>query len=153
MIRDELKNAKLYEGFSAGVASALKYLRETDLLALKPGKYEIHGKDLIAIVEEYNSKTIEQCFWEAHRRHIDVQCVVKGAEKIGYANLAALNMIQPYNDEKDFMKLDDPNSIGEFMVIRAGSFVVLGPEDAHMPGLAVTTPAPTKKVVMKVKIA
>lgn len=153
MIRDELKNAHLYEGLGAGIASALRYLRSTDLDALAPGRYEIDGKDLIAIVEEYNSKTLEQCFWEAHRRHIDVQCVVRGAEKIGYANLAALNVIQAYSEEKDFLKLGDPAGAGEFMTIRAGSFVILGPEDAHLPGLAVTTPAPTKKVVMKVRIS
>lgn len=153
MIRDELKNAQLYEGLGAGIAAALRYLRATDLAALPAGKHEIAGKDLIAIVEEYHSRTHAQCFWEAHRRHIDVQCVVRGAEKIGYANLGALNVTQPYNEEKDVMKLDDPAGVGEFMTIRAGSFVILGPEDAHMPCLAVTEPAPTKKVVMKVRIA
>lgn len=152
MVRDELTNAHLYEGLGAGIASALRYLREIDLKALAPGRYDIHGKDLIAIVEEYPSKPLEKCFWEAHRKYIDVQHVVSGAERMGYANLEALKVQQNYDAEKDFMKLEDPSGVGELMTIRAGAFVIFGPQDAHMPGLAVTSPEPVKKVVMKVKV-
>ena len=149
MVRDELKNAHLYEGLGAGIASALRYLRETDLLALKPGKYEIRGKDLIAIVEEYPSKPLEKCFWEAHRKYIDVQHVVSGAERMGYANLAALIVRRPYDADKDLLVLDGQ---GDFFTVRTGMFTVFTPQDAHMPCLVAGEPAQVRKVVVKVAV-
>ena len=40
----------------------------------------------------------------------------------------------------------------ELVYVPAGSFAILMPQDAHMPGIAVTQPAPVRKVVVKVKV-
>ena len=152
MILDTLEHAALYAGLTPGIAAALNFLRGTDLAALPTGKHEISGKDLIAIVEEYESRPLEKCFWEAHRKHIDVQCVVRGSERMGHAELARLTVTQPYLEEKDVMKLADPGHAGSFVSVRAGAFAIFFPHDAHIPGLADGAPAPVKKVVMKVRL-
>jgi len=152
MIHDTLAHAALYASLTPGIAAALNYLRETDLAALPTGKHEIDGKDLIAIVEEYESRPPEKCFWEAHRKYIDVQCVVRGAERMGHAELARLTVTQPYLDEKDALKFADPDGAGSYVTVRAGSFAIFFPHDAHLPGLADGVPAPVKKVVMKVRV-
>ena len=152
MIHDTLEHTALYAGITPGIAAALKYLRETDLANLPTGRHEISGKDLIAIVEEYESRPPEKCFWEAHRKYIDVQCVVRGAERMGHAELARLTVTQAYLEEKDVLKLADPERAGSFVNVRAGSFAIFFPHDAHMPGLADGAPAPVKKVVLKVRV-
>ena len=42
---------------------------------------------------------------------------------------------------------------GSFVLMPAGMFVILGPQDAHMPQIAVSDPSPVVKVVCKVAVA
>ncbi|MFA6108145.1 MAG: YhcH/YjgK/YiaL family protein [Candidatus Latescibacterota bacterium] len=147
MIIDELKHAASYYGLSPRLEAALRYLERTDFSQVATGRYEIEGDAVFALVQEYQTKPREQGAWEAHRRYLDVQYVVSGAESMGFA---AIDRLQAgaYDAERDFVKLDGD---GEFVKLRAGSFVVLAPQDAHMPGMAIAGPLPVKKVVVKVR--
>ena len=147
MIIDQLKNASMYFGLGPRVEAALRYLQGTDFEQVEPGRYEIDGDRVFALVQEYESKPKEEGFWEAHRQYVDVQYVASGAEHMGYAPAERLQA-GVYDAEKDFLKLDGD---GEFLKVRAGSFVILAPQDAHMPGTAITAPQPVKKVVVKVR--
>jgi YhcH/YjgK/YiaL family protein len=98
--------------------------------------------------QEYNSKLPEQGKWEAHRRYIDLQYITVGTERIGYAHLSRLAQ-GDYNLEKDFLAL---TGTGDFVTLSAGDFMLLFPEDAHMPGMAVDAPIPVKKVVVKIAV-
>ena len=148
MIFDDLSNASLYYGVHPGVEKALRYLLDTDLEQIAEGRYEIEGDSVFALVQQYASKPKEEGFWEAHRQYADVQYVVSGTEHMGYARAESLDA-EPYDAEKDFIKL---RGEGSFLVMRAGLFIVLHPQDAHMPGMAITTPAPVRKVVVKVRL-
>jgi biofilm protein TabA len=53
----------------------------------------------------------------------------------------------PYDEGKDFLKLSGD---GGFCRMTGGMFMVLYPQDAHMPGIAIDGPVPVKKIVMKV---
>ena len=147
MIIDELKNAAEYYELGDRIEIALKYLAATDFLALDPGRYEIDGENIFAIVESYNSKPMEAGFWEAHIKHLDVQFVAAGEERLGYAPVTGLKP-NPYDEERDFYKLE---GTGDFVTLRAGQFAILKPLDAHMPGIFVNEPSPVKKVVVKIR--
>jgi biofilm protein TabA len=99
--------------------------------------------------QEYISKLPEQGKWEAHRRYIDLQYVALGTERIGYAHLSRLTQ-GDYNPDKDFQALSGD---GDFVILSAGDFMLLFPEDAHMPGMAVGDPVQVKKVVVKIAIS
>ena len=148
MIYDNIKNAHLYAGLGARFQQAFDYLQKTDLLALPVGRIELDGKNLYVMVQEYSSKLPEQGKWEAHQRYIDLQYIVSGVEKMG---LAALNRLTlgAYNPEKDFQALSGE---GVFLPLSAGDFMLLWPQDAHMPGMAIDTQTPVKKVVVKISI-
>lgn len=148
MIIDQIKNASFYFGMSERLTTALRYLQNTDLSSIEPGRYEIDGSNVYALVQQYETRLKEKGFWEAHRRYIDVQSVIEGVELIGYANLGHLK-VGEYDDAQDFLRLEGE---ADFLVIRAGTFVILTPQDAHMPGIAVASPQPVKKVVVKVCI-
>ena len=103
MIIDQLRN--LQSGFypnllsdqgpDAGLAQRLQagfhYLQTADLTNTAPGRVEIDGDQVFALVQEYNTKPKEQGFWESHRKYIDIQYVVSGSEHMGYANLSQLD--------------------------------------------------------------
>ncbi len=148
MIIDQLKNAPFYLRVTKGLTTAFHYLQNTDLTKVAPGKYEIDGSNVYALVQQYETKLKEKGRWEAHRRYLDVQYVFKGVEQIGYANLEQLQGGE-YDEAKDFWTLSGE---GDFFVVRAGTFVILAPQDGHMPGIAVSSPQPVKKIVVKVRM-
>ena len=149
MIIDTLKNAGLYRGLGERVAAGLDFLVSQDLASLPPGKIELRGNDLYALVQTYDSRPIELAKWEAHRKYIDIQLIVSGVERLGYASVDTLTVTEPYDEEKDYMLLDGP---GQYARAEPGTFLIFYPHDAHSPGVAIDSPSKVKKVVVKVRV-
>jgi YhcH/YjgK/YiaL family protein len=148
MIIDRIQNAGLYAA-DQKLARALQYLAKTDFTKMAPGKVEIDGTALFALIQTPTTRAKESAQFEVHRKYIDVQYIVEGVEIMGYAHLSALSTITPYNTENDAEFLIGE---GNFITVRAGFFVVFYPEDAHMPCLACGQPKPTRKVVIKIAV-
>lgn len=132
---------------------ALEYLRQAQGLDLSDGRMEIDGSQVYALVQSYDSKPkTDQPRFEAHRRYIDIQFIVSGKEHIGWAPLEAMQAVTDYNEAKDvFHGTVEPEAI-TFVKITAGQLAVLYPCDAHAPGFSIGTPAPVKKIVVKVLV-
>lgn len=148
MIIDRINNASLYYTIHPKFKSAFDYTASIDTATIPAGRYEIDGSAMYALVQEYNTKLKEDGKWEAHRRYIDLQYVVQGAEGIGYANIHHLKQ-REYEADKDFLPLFGD---GDVVTVSSGNFVLLFPEDAHMPGMALGDSALVKKVVIKIAV-
>ena len=148
MIIDQIPNSHLYYSLHAGIKPAFDFLLRTDPSSLSIGRYEMDGEALYAMVQQYTTKPEEQGSWEAHRRYMDLQVVIQGIEQIGYANINSLAQ-GVYDTAKDFLPL---HGAGDFMTLQNGNFTLLLPQDAHMPGIAVDSPTPVKKIVVKIRI-
>jgi YhcH/YjgK/YiaL family protein len=148
MIIDRIENASLYYEVHIKFKLAFGYIESIDTATIPAGKYEIDGTAMYALVQEYNTKLKEQGRWEAHRRYIDLQYMVQGTEGMGYSNIHHLQQGE-YDASKDFLPLFGE---GDQVALKSGSFVLLLPEDAHMPGMAIGEPAPIKKVVIKIAV-
>lgn len=148
MIIDNIKNASLYYAINEGIAVALRYLQENDVEKMEPGDYEIDGSRIYVLVRHYQSKPVEKCSWEAHRRYIDVQYVAEGFEHMGYASIEHMET-KEYINEKDKVVLQGD---GNFIKMREGFFAVFFPDDVHMPCVAISESGPVKKVVIKVQV-
>ena len=146
MIIDHVSNAKLYSNLSPLIGRAFEYIQENDLVALPVGKYEIDGKGLFVSIQEYSTKLPELGKWEAHRRYIDLQYLIQGTEHIYYAHLGRLQL-GDYDDSKDFLALSGE---GDCLTMQKDDFMILFPEDGHMPGMAIDAPLPVKKPVFKI---
>jgi YhcH/YjgK/YiaL family protein len=149
MIVDKLKNASQYSGLSPRLCSGLEYLQQTNFSDVTPGRYELDGANLYALVQEYNTKPLDQGKVEAHRKYIDIQYMVQGVERMGYGDISDLDVSVPYDDSKDAMFLTGDC---DFFIMRAGTFMVFFPQDGHMPGIIHGGSQPVKKVVVKVRI-
>jgi len=146
MIADDIRNASLYACSSPGIAAALNYLAATDFSSVEPGRYEIGG-GCYCIVQDYETAPREQKRYEAHRKYVDVQFIASGQELIGYANTWTLRAVEDYDEAGDVAWFEGE---GGFVMARAGTFVILFPDDAHMPGVAMAEPVAVRKVVAKV---
>jgi hypothetical protein len=72
MLIDLLENAGAWALADEALAFALRWLRNPESAQLAPGAYELRGRDLYAIVAEYETRPPEACRLETHRRYIDV---------------------------------------------------------------------------------
>ncbi|MCR8631690.1 YhcH/YjgK/YiaL family protein [Paenibacillus radicis (ex Xue et al. 2023)] len=150
MIIDHINNASLYYGLNGKFAAAFQYLQEHALDGMDPGKYEIQGSELFLMIQSYDTRRQEEGFWEAHRSYIDIQIMLEGTERMGYAYAGHLTTTEDHLDEKDYKVLEGD---GGFVDVKEHCFVIFYPDDAHMPCLAAAYgSAPVKKAVFKVKI-
>lgn len=149
MIIDKLCNAEQYYGLSDRIEKALRYLQNTDLENIKIGKYEIDGKNIFLVVSEYEAKNIEQGKWEGHRKYLDIQYVVSGKEKIGYADINSMKTMGEYNEEKDILFFEGE---GDLLLVNEGTFALFAPQDVHMPGIKVNSGQHVKKIVVKILV-
>lgn len=147
MIIDRIENAALYCSIHPKFKQAFDYVNSIDVHSIPVGRHEIDDK-MYVLVQEYTTKTKEEGKWEAHHRYIDLQYVVQGAEGMGYANIHHLQQGE-YIPEKDFLPLFGE---GDQVTLRSGCFVLLFPEDAHMPGMSLSEPAPARKIVLKIAV-
>ncbi len=148
MIFDQLKNAELYLQINNRFRKAFDYLKSNDFNNIEPGKYEIDGEDIYAIVQQYDTKPMSSGKWEAHKKYIDIQFMVSGKEKMGYSHKNKMIVTHEYNSDKDALYLKGE---GNFLVAEAGYFAIFFPTDVHMPCIAINLSTPVKKVVIKVK--
>lgn len=150
MIIDTLENAARYFVLGERIEAALKYLQVNDCTALPVGKIPIQGDQIFALVQDNTTKPRSQGVWEAHRKYIDVQFVAAGVEEMGYANIQTLTVKKPYDEQAEYALFDGD---GSFVTVPAGSFTIFFPQDAHIPGSAVSDqPAAVRKVVIKVAV-
>jgi biofilm protein TabA len=176
MIIDRIENRAFYRQLGSRIGEALEYLA-TDFTKLPDGKYELDGPRMFAIVQRYRPKPLMEIAWESHRKYIDVQYIVTGAEWMGFVSLdKRLPIKQDYEPERDVVfyevqcgvdplvpKGDSPIFVdtkietvpkADLFTVSAGSFVVFAPHDVHAPALAVDNPhavGEVLKVVVKIE--
>jgi len=149
MIFDALYNADLYYGLGERIEKALMFLQDTELENLQPGRIDIDGDNIFALVQKYDTKDITEGKWEAHRKYLDIQYMVHGSESFGFVNIDYLEPTEEYNDEKDIEFLKGE---GDFLQLNDEEFAIVFPSDAHMPGIAVEEKNEVFKIVIKVKL-
>jgi len=148
MIVDKLQNASLYTSINPRIAQAFEYLNTTNLEKLAVGKHSIDGDNVIALVQEYETKSEVELQMESHFEHIDLQYIISGSELMG---LATKNAHKPItvNKENDWALYEDEYS---FMLFEKGMFGIFFPDDLHLPCIHADKPEMVKKVVIKIKI-
>lgn len=147
MIIDEIKNFSKYMNLNEKFKTVEKFLQENDLEEMEVGSYEIQGRDIYVNIDEYTTK--ESSIPEAHRNYIDIQMVLCGHEKIGYASLTDGKTEIEYNADRDieFLKADC-----EFLKADSSRFFIFYPQDLHQPCITDGKSSQIKKAVFKVKI-
>ncbi|MCI2069086.1 MAG: YhcH/YjgK/YiaL family protein [Bacilli bacterium] len=133
---------------------AFRFISEKGLEGLKElplGKTLIEGENLFALRQSYLGKKKEEGKLEGHLRYYDIQIILSGKENFGYVDKEAegLKVLVPYDESRDIAFYQ--GELEGSLLLKAGFFVLVGPEDLHMPGLKADE-KPIEKVVLKVKI-
>lgn len=149
MIYDSLSNISTYKDLSQDIYSGLLFLQQVSP-DIAVGTYQINSR-VRAIVSEYETKVENEVGYEAHRKNIDIQYLLRGEERVACLPLDKLKKTVPYSEERDTAFFTSSLQPIE-MTLGEGYFAIFFPQDGHMPQLSVDWPEMVKKVVVKVEI-
>jgi biofilm protein TabA len=150
VILTTLAESAPYEVLGERVAAGLRWLRAMDP-AIADGRHAIDGDDVFALVSTYDTGPSTEKRFETHVRHVDLQYVADGGERILHAPAAALTVETPYDDAADVAFYAEP-PFASSLLMRAGDLAIFHPGDAHKPGCMAGGRHTVRKVVVKVRI-
>ena len=149
MIFDHIKNISLYKGLTPAIDTALDYIAKVTP-EVENGTYFLDN-GVKVVISEYTTRLVNEKGYEAHRRFADIQFCVVGTELVRCKPLAQVEESIPYNPDKDVARYTD--CPGADLIVGEGYFLLVFPEDAHEPCLAIDgVQAPVKKVVVKIPV-
>jgi len=148
MIYDNIRNIDNYMGISSNLDNAFYYLKTMDISNLKPGKNEIIGDKLFVMLFDYTTIDPSEAVYEAHKKYVDIQLVLKGHEYIRCFPKNEAEVTQSYDEKGDveLFKISD----GLDLLLRPGNFVLYMPEEIHAPKIKTTDSSEITKVVLKI---
>ncbi len=148
MIYDKLEHIGNYFPAGSPISRAVRFACEFD--TQKPdGRYEIEGDEIYAQVSSYETCPAEERRFEAHRKHIDVQILLKGEEKIEVSLVDDMETIEEYSEAKDITFLKAP-PVPASIVLVPGYFAVIRPHEIHRPNCQLGAKRQVRKIVVKV---
>ena len=151
MIIDKLENSYLYENNDL-FRRAFSYLKSINEFP-DVGKVELCGDDLFVNIDKYTTKQECECKFEAHKRYIDIQLIYSGREKIKWHPVELLSESVAYNSDNDVAFFSTPADILGEGILESGYFMILYPDDAHMPQISPdSNSSEIEKFVVKVAI-
>jgi YhcH/YjgK/YiaL family protein len=148
MILDTLENAGRYHGLHRAFKQAFAFLMRRDLKDLPPGRHEIDGARVFALVSKGPGRKKQDAKIEVHEKHVDIQYILSGTDEMGWKPKSSCTApAGPYDPEKDIRFFsDEPDA---WVVVRPGAFAIFFPEDAHLP---LVSAGEVHKVVVKVAL-
>lgn len=151
MVFSTVSNLDDFSAYPLLIRKALTYLKETDFSELEPGKYEIDGDNIYALVQNNRTVPIKDKKPEIHKDYIDIQFIISGRECLGYAPLKAADQPEVSKPENDIYFMSSNLEDENFVIAGSGSFCIFYPYDIHRPGCIVDREEDVRKVVVKVK--
>jgi len=119
---------------------------------LPEGRTKLGGFDLI--VSEPEVASAAELPYETHRRFVDLQVVLDGAEAQEFAAVPDCRSTKAYDAEGDCELYASEAARSHLLVMRAGDAAVYFPADAHKPRIeADGKGAKLKKAVVKIPAA
>lgn len=91
---------------------------------------------VFAIEQSYSLKSSAYAFYETHKKYVDFQLVVKGAEFFSIASASECAISKPYDEARDLIVYDAPKT-SSMLYLQSGTLAVFFPQDVHSGGLGV----------------
>ena len=147
MILGKLSEAKAYRGIHPRLDAALDRLNEAFLATVGPETMQLEGDKLYVTRFTYDTLPLEDTFFEAHKRYLDIHLMMEREERVDIASPQGLTLFEHQGDFYAYQ-----GEAEQSLVLRPGSFLVVFPEDAHRIKIQVNGPETVSKVVFKLLV-
>lgn len=141
----------------APLQSAIRFLKDTDLVSHDPGKFDIEldGVPMILQVLDLSTAPRETLRPEIHRKNIDVQFLAAGGpEQAGYYSDDKTSLVDEdlLDTPRDILFYHNNPDVAEGTIqMTVGTYAIYFPWDVHIPAIQTgSAPAPIRKIVIKV---
>jgi YhcH/YjgK/YiaL family protein len=145
MICAKVTDAWDYLGICPSLDVALDHLTPEFLATLGEQKSELDGKRVSATRTTYQTLPLEDTFFEAHKRCLEVHLVLQGRERVDIARAEDLELFRQEGDCYAYH-----GEAAQSLILRPGEFLVLFPEDAHRVKIQANGPETVTKAVFQV---
>lgn len=152
MIFDKMQNISCYFDEIPQLKKVAEFIDDFNQNGREDGTYEIDGKHIFAMIQSYRTKaqTYEMMF-EAHKKYIDLQYIVSGIEKIRWARLSSVHLVEERYSQGGDIAFYEGDALFDFTLTK-GTFLMLYPQDAHLSGLSADKDVNVRKIVFKIEI-
>ncbi len=151
MIVGTLENCEKYYAMGDKVKKAFEWLKNNDITTMDEGRYELDGDNLFVLVQNYTTRLIDDCWFEGHLHYVDIHYVAKGVEYFCYTPLKRTGepVTEYDNVEDDYLYHKDYETA---VMLKEGDFVIVYPEDVHMPQRRALFPSDVVKACIKISV-
>lgn len=149
MIYDMLSNLKLYYKDCGQLSRCAAFIKKLNR-SIKDGRYAIDGDAIYASISSYKTKMDTTLPFEAHKKYIDLQCLLAGNERIDIAHGKSFRVKDRYSAKKDILFIHPPEEYSSIL-LTPGKFTLLYPHDFHRPGQGMGSPEEVRKLVIKIR--
>ncbi len=152
MIFDKMDNISDYFEELPLLKKVEEFVADFNHKKLSDGTYEIDGKRVFAMVQSYRTKQqTQEMMFEAHKKYIDLQYIINGIEKIRWAKLDKVDLVEEQYFSGGDIAFYEGDAMFDFTLTK-GTFLLLYPEDAHLPGLSAQKDINVRKIVFKIQV-
>lgn len=147
MIIDYMEYLDQYTSQIPNLENALQVMRENPNLDVP--RFDFEGGYIM--IQHGMTRDLNDGFFEAHEKYIDVQIMLEGQEIIFWNRTENMEAVGDYNVEQDKLAL---TGSGAESKLTSGMFAIMFPSDAHAPcrHMAGDTPHSYKKCVFKLLV-
>lgn len=151
MLWQSIGNLKKYDYLKARFEIGYDFLRRNDLAEMAEGVVQLEQGVRVQI-QHYTTVCTEDARFETHDRYFDIQYIIEGQEYFGVAARKGLQSEAEYDVERDITFYHPPAESG-VILLQAGDFAMVSPEEAHRPRCRVGKESFVKKIVLKVPVS
>ena len=141
---------KLSGNYASPVKECVAFLRENPMATMELGRYYLGDTGIFVNLMEYDTKSYEEGFFEAHRAYADFHVVIAGCERDYYGDVDGMRQ-EEYHEDGDYLLCGTDDAVPS-VLLTADSGVVFMPSDAHMPCITADTPCHVRKAVFKIPV-
>ena len=147
MIFAKLTDAADYRGIHPRLDRVIDCLNEEFLNKVGTQTQKLEDDLLYVTRFDYETIPLEEAFFEAHKKYLDVHLMLQGEERVDISHPDVLTL---FDHEDDFYAYQ--GEAEQTLLLAPGSFLVVFPGDAHRIKVQVEGPENVSKVVFKLLV-
>ena len=147
MIFAKLTDAADYRGIHPRLDRVIDCLNEEFLHQVGTQTQKLEDDLLYVTRFDYETIPLEDAFFEAHKKYLDVHLMLQGTERVDISHPDVLTL---FDHKDDFYAYQ--GEAEQTLLLAPGSFLVVFPGDAHRIKVQVKGPENVSKVVFKLLV-